>query len=307
MRVHVVRSVRSSSSEGKVPRHALCTSFAVCECAMCLEESAILGLGGLELGAIGMNALVNAAGRVRKQLHTSTNSASNPPSLFPFSTASPSPISTLVQSLMSPTSTFLTASSNLATLPPGAPPYPSCQAPLSSPPQQPQSPSPSSSRQRQPSQRQCQAPLPASSPLPALNPLPHPQNAPNPLRLRPTRVSGSPFARGICTLRTRTCRRLLQPSRGFLAGARSKPVRAAVSDWVGEKEGEGTLMIRPCTMRKLGLLMLSCTLCNRVWIACCWDLRPWKRYFEIFGSTICKAIQLVRVMLEQGRGRAAGE
>ena len=40
-------------------------------------------------------------------------------------------------------------------------------------------------------------------------------------------------------------------------------------------------------IKKLGLLMLSCTLWNRVWMVCCWDLWPLRRYFEMFGSAIC--------------------
>jgi hypothetical protein len=47
---------------------------------------------------------------------------------------------------------------------------------------------------------------------------------------------------------------------------------AWVSDLVWEKEGVGTLVIQPRMMRKL------------------------RRYFEIFRSAICRAIQLVHVM-----------
>ena len=55
--VSPVRSVCSNSSEDE----ARCD--VLCECARCLEESAILGLGGLELDVIGMNGLVYAPGQ----------------------------------------------------------------------------------------------------------------------------------------------------------------------------------------------------------------------------------------------------
>ena len=47
-----------------------------------------------------------------------------------------------------------------------------------------------------------------------------------------------------------------------------------------------TLVIRPCMIRKFGLLMLSCTLWKSVWMACCVDLWPLTRYFERFGIAI---------------------
>jgi hypothetical protein len=46
------------------------------------------------------------------------------------------------------------------------------------------------------------------------------------------------------------------------------------------------LVMRPCIMRKLGLLMLSWTLWNSVCTVCCCDLWPLSRYFETLGRAI---------------------
>lgn len=45
-------------------------------------------------------------------------------------------------------------------------------------------------------------------------------------------------------------------------------------------------MILPCMIKKFGLLIFSCTLWKSVWIVCCWDLCPFKRYLEMLGRAI---------------------
>jgi len=47
-----------------------------------------------------------------------------------------------------------------------------------------------------------------------------------------------------------------------------------------------TFVILPCMMRKLGLLMLSCTLWNRFCIVCSVDLWPFRRYLDTFPTAI---------------------
>lgn len=47
-----------------------------------------------------------------------------------------------------------------------------------------------------------------------------------------------------------------------------------------------TFVILPCMMRKLGLLMLSCTLWNRFWMLCSVALCPFSRYLLTLPTAI---------------------